>query len=202
MIAQPPRLIYAKGMNTNIIPYPAFGRILLLVSPASPLNTLFELVARLTLQNHLYILDGGNAFQGYMLARALRRHTPHITPFLQRVLLSRAFTCYQMSALLAEGHFEPRPILVLDFLSTFYDQGVRAVERRRLLGGCIRRLQVLSKQAPVAVWVRQRSVIPEDGLPFLELLQRAAGQVWYPPLPDTPAGLQQSGLYNGQLPHD
>lgn len=182
------------NMDTNIIPYPVSGRILLLVSPASTLNTLFDLVARLALQNHLYVLDGGNAFQGYALARALRRRTPNITPPLQRVLLSRAFTCYQMSVLLSEGHFEPYPILVLDFLSSFYDQGVRVGERRRLLTGCIRRLQVLSKQAPVAVWVRQRSVIPEDALPFLEILQHAAGQVWYPPRPPALATPQQPAL--------
>jgi hypothetical protein len=181
-------------MNTNIIPYPVSGRILLLVSPVSTLNTLFDLIARLALQNNLYILDGGNAFQGYTLASALRRRTPDIASPMQRVLLSRAFTCYQMSVLLSEEHFEPYPIVILDFLSTFYDQSVHAGERRRLLTGCIRRLQALSRQAPVAVWVRQRSVIPEDALPFLEILKQSAGQVWYPPHPAVVAAPQQLAL--------
>jgi hypothetical protein len=65
-------------MKTNMIPYPVSGRILLLVSPVSTLNTLFDLIARLALQNNLYILDGGNAFQGYTLASALRRRTTDI----------------------------------------------------------------------------------------------------------------------------
>jgi hypothetical protein len=170
-------------MSTNIIPHPVSGQILLLISPISTLNTLFDLIARLALQNNLYILDGGNAFQGYTLASALRRRTPDIASPMQRVLLSRAFTCYQMSVLLSESHFDPYPIVVLDFLSTFYDQSVRATERHRLLISCIHHLQRLSQQAPVAVWVRRRSVIPEDALPFLEILKQSAGQVWYPPRP-------------------
>ena len=106
---------------------------MLLVSPVSLLDTLFDMVARLALQDSLYVLDGGNSFQGYSLACKLRQSTPDVAAPMQRVMLSRAFTCYQMAALLEEGTFSSRPILVLDFLSTFYDQGVRVAERRRLL---------------------------------------------------------------------
>jgi hypothetical protein len=118
-----------------------------------------------------------------------------ITEPLRRVMLSRAFTCYQMSTLLEETAFETLPVLALDFLATFYDQGVRAADRLRLLRGCIRRMQVLSRQAPVVIWVRQRSVVPEEALNFLEIVQSAAGQVWYPPRPLVLPALQQSKLF-------
>jgi hypothetical protein len=190
-------------MDTHLIPHPARGRILLLVSPGDTLPALFELVARLALQDSLYVLDGGNTFQGYYLARALRRYTADIAAPMQRVLLSRAFTCYQMSALLDEDCFtpgspssRPAPILVLDFLSSFYDQGVRITDRRRLLTGCIRRLQILSRRAPVAVWVRQRSTVPEEALPFLEIVKNAAGQVWAPPRPDALPAPRQAELFS------
>jgi hypothetical protein len=85
-----------------------------------------------------------------------------------------------MHTLLSEGDFAARPVLVLDFLATFYDQGVRVADRRRLLRESLARLSHLSRKVPVAVWVRQCSVIPEEGLGFLSLVRGAAGQVWVP----------------------
>lgn len=177
-------------MNTKTIPSPASGQILLLVTPAASLSRLFELTASMALAGQLTVLDGGNCFQGYRLARAIKCQLsgPDTdTAFdqaLHNVLLSRVFTCYQMETLLSEGSFETAPILVLDFLATFYDQSVRVADRRRLLGNCLARLKVISKHAPVAVWVRQRSVIPQEGVSFLGQVRAAAGQVFTPaPLP-------------------
>jgi hypothetical protein len=179
---------YAGSMNTHFLPSPNPGRFLLIVSPASTMDSLFELIARLALQGSLSVLDGGNTFQGYALARMLRRQVVDIEPPLQRVLLSRAFTCYQMSALLSlpalTGESQPAdlsPIFVLDFLASFYDQGVRIGDRRRLLGSSVRQLQALSRRRRVVVWIRQRTSIPEEALNFLEVVQAAAGQVWTPP---------------------
>ena len=83
-----------------MLPSPVSGRILLLVAPDALAGHLFDMVARLALQGPLCVLDGGNTFQGYPLARALRQQTRDIATPLRRVLLSRAFTCYQMAALL------------------------------------------------------------------------------------------------------
>jgi hypothetical protein len=156
---------------------------MLLITPDSTTGALFEMVARLAIQGPLYVLDGGNTFQGYPLARILRRYTPDIAGVMQHVLLSRAFTCYQMAALCTEEEFAPHPILVLDFLATFYDQGVRVAERRRLLKICLRRLAILSQRVPVVVWVRQRAAIPEEAVGFLDIVQAAAGQTWRPERP-------------------
>jgi hypothetical protein len=186
-------------MNTNLLPSPVFGRILLLVAPDSLAGDLFDMVARLALQGPLCVLDGGNTFQGYHLARALRQQTNNIAAPLQRLMLSRAFTCYQMAALLESllggSDWTPQPTLVLDFLGAFYDQDIRVSERRRLLYGCIRALQGLALRAPLAVWVRQKSSVPAEALNFLEMVQNASGQVWYPPrLPALPR-LQQAELF-------
>ena len=84
---------------------------------------------------------------------------------------------------------------MLDFLGAFYDQDIRVAERRRLLRDCIRALQGVARRAPLAVWVRQRSSVPPEALSFLETVQNAAGQVWYPPrLPVLP-GLKQAELF-------
>ncbi len=172
--------MYPGSMKTQLIPFPTPGRILLLIAPDSLTGVLFEMVARLALRGPLYVLDGGNTFQGYPLARALRRQTADIAGTMRQVLLSRAFTCYQMAALLGEEPLAQHPVLVLDFLATFYDQGVRIAERRRLLQTCLRQLRRLGQDVPVAVWVRQRQVIPQEALEFLEIVQASAGQVWRP----------------------
>src|SRR5512146_145933 len=71
--------------------------ISVLIAPAEAAWPLFERVAQLALQGPLLVLDGGNTFQGYALARALYRRSPAAAACaLQRVLLSRVFTCYQM----------------------------------------------------------------------------------------------------------
>jgi hypothetical protein len=188
-------------MNTHLFPSPVSGRILLLVSPDALAGELFVIIARLALQGPMCVLDGGNSFQGYSLARALRQSTADIAAPMQRVQLSRAFTCYQVSALfehmLAGQDFAPYPVLVLDFLATFYDQDVRVAERSRLLRGCIRQLQALARRVPVAVWVRQRSVIPQEALGFLDIVQNAAGQVWYPPRQPVLPALKQGTLFPG-----
>lgn len=167
----------------NQLPVPDRGQILLLIAPDTEVAQLFELMARLSLSGPLFVLDGGNTFQGYQLARLLRRLTPEYEAALQRITLSRVFTCYQMAALLSGENVTPPggcPLLVLDFLATFYDQGVRAADRRRLVKACIAQLRQLSKQAPVAVWVRQVSLVPPEGLDFQDLIVAASGQVWVP----------------------
>jgi len=111
---------------------------------------------------------------------------------MSRVRLSRGVSCYQMAALATEGTFAPYPLLMLDFLATFYDQSVRVSDRRRLLRLCLQRLDQLSRCAPVLVWVRQRAVIPEDAVNFLEIVQAFAGQIWQPEKPALVAPRQPS----------
>lgn len=184
VISKHPNNHYAEGMDAKTLPSPARGQTLLLVTPAASLDAIFEMVARLALVERLTVIDGGNCFHGYSLARSLKRqlgdfNTENLfNETMQRVMLSRVFTCYQMETLLTEGQFGAAPILVLDFLATFYDQNVCVSERRRLLERCLLRLRSINRDAHVVVWVRQRSVIPEEGVAFLSLVQAAAGQVF------------------------
>jgi hypothetical protein len=108
---------------------------------------------------------------------------------LERIQLARAFTCYQMVALLKQTTARPVPTLVLDLLSTFYDESVPAVESRRLLQACILQLQRLNNRAPVAISVRPG--LPGNRPELLDALQSAASQVWAlePYVPDPPARL-------------
>jgi hypothetical protein len=119
--------------------------------------------------------------------------------------LARAFTCYQLAALLEALEAEPLPgkvpggtpvpLLVLDLLATFGDQGVAIRERRRLLTLCIANLNRLAQRGqPVGIWLRARTVAPEELLEFQARVEQNAGRVWrlIHMLPDTP---QQGRLF-------
>jgi hypothetical protein len=170
---------YAEGMQ--IIPLPDPGHINLAITPYISGEAIFDLAARLALAGGLEVLDGGNTFNAYRAARALRGLDARAVRALEATRLARAFTCYQVAALLEEMAAAPRPalpLLVLDFLATFGDQSVALRERRRLLNLCLARLEQIAAHRPVGVWVRKRTIAPVETLEFLAQLERAAGRVW------------------------
>jgi hypothetical protein len=100
----------------QIIPPPANGQILLVVTPYVEGGPIFDLVARLALAGDgLEVIDAGNTFNAYRAVQALRRNAPGRlwTPraALDRVRLSRVFTCYQLAALLETLEAAPAPRL-------------------------------------------------------------------------------------------
>jgi hypothetical protein len=97
---------------------------------------------------------------------------------LERIQLARAFTCHQLVALLKDTPAEQVPTLVLDLLTTFYDESVPAAESQRQLRSCVQHLTRLNRVAPVAVSVRPPGGLPVNRPELLEFLVAAAGQVW------------------------
>ena len=162
-------------MNTSLDFLP--GRWALLILPHGGHADLLIAAARLARRGPVMILDGGNRCNAYTLARAAGGR-PEV---LGRIFLSRAFTCYQMAALLEDTPAGTAPVLLLDFLSTFYDEAVSAFERRRLLEGCLVQLRRLSRAAGVAVSICPPKIAsPENGA-LLATLRAAADGVWSPP---------------------
>ena len=136
--------------------------------------------AHLALRGPLRVLDGGNRFNAYTVARNLRRLSQGpLAQALERIRVARAFTCYQVAALLEQTPADTAPTLVIDFLDTFYDQSAPFVERRRLLEGCVQRLRYLSLQAAVAVSLRPPPPSQTDPTGLLQIVQDAADQVWF-----------------------
>lgn len=178
-------------MNALLNPTP--GRLLLVIAPRAGGAIMLDLIARLACRGPMRLLDGGNCFDVYRcnqaIARALQGQKGQLADVLERIQLARAFTCYQMVALLKQTQAWPIPTLVLDLLSTFYDESVPAIESRRLLQACIVQLQRLNNLAPVAISVRPGLTGSRPEL--LEALQSAASQVWAlePYVPDPPARL-------------
>jgi hypothetical protein len=110
-----------------------------------------SVIAELALRGSLTVLDGGNRFQAYRVANLIRRQTPDIRAAADRLFIQRAFTCYQMLALLESTPARPQPHLILDLLATFYDDHVPTCEISRLLDACLTQLERLRRTVPVAI---------------------------------------------------
>jgi len=167
------------------------GSLALVIAPGQALERLLDLTAHLAPQGALRVLDGGNSFNVYTVASYLRRRTPHLKAALQNIRVARAFTCYQMLALLESTPSSPAPTLVLDLLATYYDESVPFGERRRLLMNSLTQLRRLSLAAPVGVAVRLPPADQLERHELLALLEETADQVWRfePELPRPPLRL-------------
>lgn len=163
---------------------PLSNRLLVLVAPHAAGTLMLELSARLALNGGLRVLDGGNRFNVYPVARNIRRYTSELNGALSRIHLARAFTCYQMAVMLAETAADGKPTLVLDFLATFYDENVSLEESRRLLEDCLLNLKRLSRNAPVVVSVKMPGRICAERSVLVDQLAGQASQSWtLEPLP-------------------
>ena len=154
------------------------GRFSLLIAPGRALERLLDPLARLAVQGPLRVLDGGNGFNVYKVAQHLRRYTADLSAALENIQVARAFTCYQMVALLDSTPGSYVPTLVLDLLSTFTDENVPFIERRRLLAASLFALRRLSLHAPLGVSARLAEPSQSEYRLLLAALEEAADQVW------------------------
>jgi hypothetical protein len=164
----------------NLLSLPTSNHLMLVIAPYAARAAMLDLAAQLAAHGPLRVLDGGNQFNVYPVARAIRRQTAGLNAALQRIVLSRAFTCYQMVVMLEDAATAPFPIptLALDLLATFYDENVTLVESQRLLSGCISRLQQVSQLAPVIVSVRPPAPICQERIVLLDQLRQATTHIW------------------------
>jgi hypothetical protein len=175
----------------------------LVLAPRPMISSLMStVIARLARQGAVQVLDGGNSFDAYRIARLIRQPAAAGDPSgaafvtLDRIRVARAFTCYQVEAMLAKpqcGASRNVAIIVLDLLDTFYDENTPASERLRLLNRCLLQLQRACQSTTVVVSARflsdrflsdrlrqsppqvQRPGQPDE---FLKRLEESAQQVW------------------------
>ncbi|OGO21198.1 MAG: hypothetical protein A2Z14_07880 [Chloroflexi bacterium RBG_16_48_8] len=152
----------------------------------TPTPTLLMALTALAAQGHpLRVFDGGNRFNGYFVARMARRFMgsavkepidPHA--ILNRIRLSRAFTCFQMADLIENTPVSPEPLFILDLLNTFYDESVPLRDTKRLLSITIAHLKRLASTGPVIVGTREPRALVKERWTLLDQLQLAADNAW------------------------
>ncbi len=181
--------------------FPFSGQPALVLGPHAAQTLMLDLAARLAVGGPVRVLDCGNRFNVYPVARAIRSRTDGLQAALQRIHLARAFTCYQVLALLEEAPDEVTPTLVLDFLATFYDEDVKLPETQRLLRRCLLQLRRLSQAAPLIVSAQPpKPVVYDERIGLFESLQAAARVLWEADLALPPASATQPDLWSLEEP--
>jgi hypothetical protein len=172
-IVQAHIITYCGSMNS--LPDITTGKITLLIGPDAEWEMMQALTAVLALRGSVRILDSGNRFDPYQIARKIRHHTHQLDEALHRITIARAFTCHQVVALLADTTTAPTPQLVLDLLATFCDENASITEAVRLLKQLTRHLQRLSQHASIIISVRPPPQPNRAG--FITLLMNVADDV-------------------------
>lgn len=180
----------------TLLPVPAFAKIepaqlplpskvAAVAAPESYSHPLViqSLAAHAARGERLGVLIGHNRFDVYALSRLAMEHGLDPRPILERIELSRAFTCHQLHRrILTLGGAHTRrwsALYVLGLLDTFYDEDVKQYEARRLLNECLLKLRgIAGSGLPVLITV---SGPQESGREhFLELVARQADMFWAP----------------------
>ena len=153
------------------------NQILLGMGEHAASQWMLTLAAHLSMQGGVRVLDAGNRFNVYPVARTIRFLGGNPNIHLEQIRLSRAFTCYQVDTMLREWQGADPVLLVFDLLSTFYDENVDLAESMRLLDKVLTRLAGLSGRMPVVVSTRLPAAINADRLVLFEHLKEMAGDV-------------------------
>jgi hypothetical protein len=165
------------SVDTIPIPRP-HGFVVLNGSHASAIQML-KISAQLSVIGPVRILDCGNRCNAYYLAKELRTITDDPVAAMNRIRLSRAFTCYQTETLLAHNRLLSNiPILIFDLLSTFLDESVSTGEAKRLMMDTVGHLKYLSRKNPVIVGVKPLHSICTERLFLLEMIKTSADEVY------------------------
>ena len=145
-------------------------------------QAILELMTQLALLGEIDVIVGGNRFDAHTLARLVRRRTVLLDETLERIKQRRPFTCIQMVKLL-EGTKPASAIVVLDMLTTFYDETVEESESWRLARLATKHLHRLGQQSSVLVTLRPPTLPSRTGL--IEVVQDAADHIYLIDEPET-----------------
>jgi len=167
-------------------------RLLLFWGAHTPTRTLLTALSAFAARGQrLRVFDGGNRFDGYFVARLLRRLTSDPQAALLRIRLSRAFTCFQLSELIENAPATSQePLFLLELLATFYDESVPLRDSERLLATTITHLKRLAAVGPVIVGAREPQTLVKERWALLDRLQAAADTIWMLRAPDEERSLQ------------
>jgi hypothetical protein len=159
----------------ELIPIAHSPSLQLLVAPSAfQREAGLNFIAELAQTGPVRVLDGGNRFDLLSLNRELRRRALPLYAALERVQVARAFTCYQMAALLEGPAPSGIPTLVLNLLTTFQDENASLPERLRLLETCLHYLQKNARHSPVLLILHPQ---PTEE-PFLGRIREIVDRVW------------------------
>lgn len=104
------------------------------------------------LSSNVIFVDGGNTFQLYQVARLAQIHQLDPRQALERIHISRAFTAYQMTALImdylkaAVERFNAKLVIISDIAGLFLDKDIPGEEARRVYSQVTAYLQNFARE--------------------------------------------------------
>jgi hypothetical protein len=135
-----------------------------------------DLIASLILSGPLFVVSGDEWLPAFALPRIIRGRTSAVREIMDRLYTVRASTCYRLFDSLANIPSRGEPILVMDFLHTFYDTDIPLRTRLLRLRECCRELARLAFHRPVIVMAQEREA--EDYEKFIPALCPIADQIF------------------------
>jgi hypothetical protein len=146
--------------NINqLFPGFAVGDFAVLYGSPSVLSLASLLCVRAQLPNQLgglgsdvIFVDGGNTFRLYQVARLAQLHQLNPKEVLERIYISRAFTAYQMTALIMEKlketvkRYDAKLVIISDIAGFFLDRDIPDEEARRVFSQVTAYLSTFAKE--------------------------------------------------------
>lgn len=152
------------------------GQLLLVKTSDRDHDAILELITQWVLCSSFYLIAAGEWLPDQDdLRYAIYRHTVAVDKTLERLILSRPFTCLQLLDLLMEAEQQNKPVLILDFLHLFYDADVDLALRYSTLEQCCQYTKRLSFSTPVAALVPDLDI--EDYRRFFPLIASVADEI-------------------------
>jgi len=170
------------------------GQLLLVKTLDQQHEAIMELITQWVLRGPVYLIAAGEWMpQHDELRYSVYKHTVGFDEALDRIILSRPFTCLQLLDLLMEADQQNNPVLILDFLHLFYNPDVDLSLRHSTLEECCRYLKRLSFSNPVAVLVPDLAV--EEYRRFFPLMAAIADEIIEQKIPSSADVFQQGVLF-------
>ena len=115
------------------------------------------------------VVDGGNRFDAHLIARFAREHRIDPARLLNRIFISRGFTCYQMEQAITNrlpSFLKSRgasTAMIFNPLETFYDEQAPLREVRHILTRVLASLEQMKRNGiSVLLACPDRTVSPEE----------------------------------------
>ena len=164
---------------------PDSNQLYVVIGGRTAASRLLDLAACLAIKGPLLLLDCGNRANPFPLVRELRRLTYDPVKALENIQTARAFTCYQVVALLEDAANRPIqfPVLIFDLLATFYDESVSYNEGIMLLERSLRCIAYIHRLAPLIVSARPPVAEFPERSSFLEMVCKLSDVVWVEEMP-------------------
>lgn len=156
----------------------------LLIGPSFVLDLGTTLAGRVVLAGRavLYV-DGANAFDPYILSALAKEVGQPPKAVMQRLYLTRAFTCHQLETLIVErlpgaiARYRPGLVVISGWSHLFHDENVPAREAFRLLQNTARRIRSLTEAGQPILATHPEEPATQRLQPLREILTRAADGV-------------------------